>query len=322
MQQPGERDRLFNDSLVADLVATSQKYAVEATEDIIRREIEFWSPHYFHPKTSWIQCRYNHKPGKKPTLNWRCEVMLHSDLPLPSEMIKSHPQGGAQFSRKFGELISILSKKFPTYSLGLDFDTKLGVVKAWHFGKHDVSDVYTDLELRAEVPAAVSKYHDFFEKYGFSEVYCTGVDYVNNSMNFYFIFNGFFGRSVDDVKNILHDCGFDSPTKGENCDFQSLLGDCSRASAFATTFRWDSDQVERVCFYTPKDCIESKEAVEFAEKYELPTKRDKTGERKANSFVGFSFGVDGHYKKIETDYNKSYFHFLGKMMEYRDEEYN
>jgi hypothetical protein len=326
-------------NLQRDLIEAAASFDVDADQETIARELGFWGPAFFEEGRSWVQLRFNQKPGKKASLNWRCEILMPPStkqtkrtvanveraeggsgdaLRMPWEMMEGYSKldgnSCTSFQRPFGNLISTMSCELTTYAIGLDFDVKIGLAKAWHFGNHTVAEIYArsvdDDALAKELPVAGRKHLEFFDKFGFDDVYCTGVDYCNNSMNFYFIFSGTFGRSVEDVKNILAELGFSLPT--DEADPERLLLDCSRASAFAVTLRWESDRIERVCFYTPKYLLESTSTIEFAARHVLPTTRDH---RTVDSFIGCSFGGDGHYKKIETDYSRSYFKFLNKMID-------
>jgi len=77
----------------------------------------------------------------------------------------------------------------------------------WHFGKNTVKET---VEKIAELPSAVKDYLPFFKKYHLEYIYCTGVDYVNQSMNFYF---AYFDESIEHAQNLLKDLGFDTPNE-------------------------------------------------------------------------------------------------------------
>ena len=88
-----------------------------------------------------------------------------------------------------------------------DFNFNQGLVKLWHFGKNTVEET---VEKIAELPSAVRDYLPFFKKYHLEYIYCTGVDYVNQSMNFYF---AYFDESIEHAQNLLKDLGFDTPNE-------------------------------------------------------------------------------------------------------------
>jgi hypothetical protein len=100
-----------------------------------------------------------------------------------------------------------------------------------------------------------------------------------------------------EVKGVLKQLGFEGCIPSED-----VITVCSKASAFATTFRWDSDKMERVCFYTTGDKVGTSPSLQsFQETHQLPTETVD-----GRSFVGCSFGANGFYTKLESDYQGYY----------------
>jgi len=115
------------------------------------------------------------------------------------------------------------------------------------------------------------------------------------------------------------------------CNAKDVLRCAAQASAFAITFRLDKKDsaekedntahhggaVERCCFYTSTDAPSVKEVEcirEFVKEFQLPTRVEEP--MRARGFVGNSFGLNGHYNKLEFDYNHHYFEFLADLVEF------
>eukprot|EP01090_Pellita_catalonica_P000612 TRINITY_DN10420_c0_g1_i1.p1 TRINITY_DN10420_c0_g1~~TRINITY_DN10420_c0_g1_i1.p1 ORF type:complete len:313 (+),score=36.21 TRINITY_DN10420_c0_g1_i1:25-963(+) len=302
----------FIAKLKSDLSEIAAAVGAKVDPVCVTDSLCIFSPYF--TKQSWIQMRFNHKPSKLPSLNWRCEVLAaginSGAFPWDLHKRKKYSFPAAEFARPIDGLIKELTDKTETYSLGLDFDTTQGCCKIWHFGNTVVDTLLkqadADKALNRTLPASVRKSRDFLRKHNFADIYCTGVDLVNASMNFYFFFGE---RNVQEVVEILTELRC-------NCDldkWKPLFTDCCHAEAFAITFRWDTLEIERVCFYIGAHTLETNELQQFYKDHSLPSLCDNP-----NSFVGCSFGKTGHYKKIETDYNRAYFSFLGEMVTLRE----
>jgi len=203
-----------------------------------------------------------------------------------------------------------LGQKFPTAGLGVDFEPSKGLVKLWHFGRHTAEDI---LKLN-NAPKGLQDSVQKFSQNDLYKVFCTGVDYEKESMNIYFLWPEIRSRESGDVVKILQDLDIPLPTT-------QVIECCANASSFAATFKW-SGKIERVCFYTPyveSNAAQFQSTEPFAthiKEHPLPT----TVLGFPSSFIGCSLGnVNGKlefYMKLEADYQKSYFSFLSKLMDY------
>jgi len=171
----------------------------------------------------------------------------------------------------------------------------------------------------SEVPSCISHILPILSKHQLSLVFCSGVDYEKESSNIYFLWPEVRKRTVEDVRSILTDLHLHVP------EDEKIVSCCADAGSLGLTMRWDSNQVERACFYIPVtkgnyEFIEdSEKLLEFAKGHQLPS-----SEAKPNSWVGCSIGhkETDFYNKLETDYYGNYFQFLSQvaMFHYLDNQ--
>jgi hypothetical protein len=225
-------------------------------------------------------------------------------------------------------------RAFPTCAVAADFDPLHGLVKLWHFGCYTF-DQLCDL---CDGPEAMSNYRPFFERHCFSRVFCTGIDLKKRSMNVYFNLREGGAKGVEDVHQMFSDLGFDAP--GD----QHILKYITGPGSFAMTFRWNSAECERICFYVVPQAWNDREEpaaspripssiASFMDDCALPhaDDREREGEQNctwrhkpscihpANScFVSCSFAktVGSLYFKHESDWLNSYHEFLGRCVDF------
>lgn len=310
MADTGEK---FSSQLVSDIIATASKFQIPVSEAKIRESVTQYQTAFFTPnENTFVQFRVAKKPKGKEMihqLNWRSEVWINSDEDAKNllKSVRQTPHSEKPATRDVGLLIDELTEKFPTRSIALDFDPLQGMVKLWHFGRHKVEDMFS----LSHVPPAVAKYRDFFQTHDFFRVFCTGVDFEKESMNIYFMFRENHGKGKNAVTAILNELKFELQS-------ESIISYiATHCSAFALTFSWTKDTVERICFYSSSEgpaafAAEDKRFVEqpLESRAELPM-----------SFVGCSFGGD-FYTKLETDYYNSYYEFLQRTVELHLEDDN
>jgi len=287
--------------------------------DVIKNAVELFEKPFFSSfNNSYIQFRVAKKSSTPSQfiheLNWRSEVLTETSeeaKSLLSQVLSirnklNHSFSSPSSKKEHSCLIEELCNTFPTNSIALDFDPSKGLSKIWHFGRCNVIDM---LNL-VHISPFVKKYENFFKKYDFHKVYCCGIDLEKESMNIYFMFTETRGKSQEDVLTILEQLNFVKPPSVEILSF--IANFCT---AFAMTFSWANENVERICFYCARDGPASlaKEFPQFVS-HPLPSR-----ETSPKSFVGCSFGKE-FYTKLETDYINHYYDFLDKMIDFNIED--
>mmetsp|Transcript_58549 Transcript_58549/g.106672 ORF Transcript_58549/g.106672 Transcript_58549/m.106672 type:complete len:329 (+) Transcript_58549:44-1030(+) len=310
--------------LVDDVARVSAQHGVRCDLSAVRGAVVDNAP-FFTPD-SYIQLRLARKVNSmgelKHQLNFRTEVfsgpgdhravgLLRCALASVEEIPGVNACQDKGVARQY--LHEVLDA-FPTCAVAADFDPAVGLVKLWHFGACTADQ----LCKLPNTPRALAAYLPFFQKHGFSQIFCTGVDLEKLSMNIYF--NAREGGRKDGkaVLAMFHDLGFDQPSD------EAMLAYITGPGSFAMTLRWDSDSCERVCFYivpplqdTMPPCIRA-----FMDECGLPCwhkEHPEESERFAahpmnSCFVSCSFSkqLAGMYFKQESDWQNSYHELLGR----------
>jgi len=302
-----------------DIVQAASMFNVPISAEVIKDTVALFEKPFFLPsKKSFIQFRVAKKSSTHShyvhELNWRSEVLIETiedAKSLLSQVQSKLHHSFSSFTPSSNKvdhscLIEELCNTFPTRSIALDFGPTKGLSKIWHFGRCNVSAM---LNL-VHISPFVKNYENFFKKYDFHKVYSCGIDLEKESMNIYFMFTETRGKSQEDVLQILEQFNFVKPPSVEILSF--IANFCT---AFAMTFSWTEETVERICFYCARDGPASfaKEFPQFVSN-PLPSR-----EKSPKSFVGCSFGKE-FYTKLETDYFNHYYEFLDKMIDFNLED--
>lgn len=198
--------------------------------------------------------------------------------------------------RPVDRFIPEIHQIYPSWADGVDFEVNYGLSKVWLFPKG-----YLPLEdtfQLSSLPQSIKKYKSLFRKHHLDFVCLFAADYQHESMNLYFHVNSPEQRTTHYYKKLLTDLNCLIP------DFQTLEI-LTNTIEIAMTFNWHSDQVERLCFYTPNledetvfSCVGS-EMKKFIQT--CPTAIENS-----NICLGWSFAPQkpaSTYLKVDIDYN-------------------
>lgn len=305
-------------ALQNSVIETARRFQVIVDEQKVKDCLKIFNS-FFFSSNNYIQFRVAKKKNIHQ-FNWRSEYFemdMNSTQILDKilELRKNSPTVEDKINTN--SIIYELGKAFPTAGLGIDFEPSKGMVKLWHFGRYRVNDL---LKLESLPKQTLSEIIPKISEYGLSRVYCTGVDYEKQSMNFYFLWGEGGKMTENHVRGILKSLGFPFPE-------DNVIEGCVHASCFAVTINCASDKVDRVCFYIPflwqhVEYFEKEPFATHIKEHTLPTVVEDSA---SDSFVGCSIGKDNQgnldfYMKLESDYHNSYFYFLSQIMEFHSKK--
>ncbi|MBN1801601.1 MAG: hypothetical protein JW891_08865 [Candidatus Lokiarchaeota archaeon] len=244
--------------------------------DVAVRYVEFFMPHNPDPYTMAI------KEG----------LLLKNGHPIHEMIIES-------------------MNTFEMMGYGVDVDAKMGLSKIWPFV---VPGSIEPIFSMKSVPPAFKKYKQYFEEHGLTVFSLFAFDFLNHTMNIYFMLKQPAQSTHESCVKLVEDLGL-TPASEE------IMEGCRNAAHLNYTFSWESGKIERLCFGVTVD--DEKDVPthlhplikEFVEKAPLQSESRK--------FIwGATFTPRGVYYKIENDYNGTMVDFLGMGCKAGIEKYN
>jgi len=295
---------LSTEHLKQTIVDTSVRFGLQYSDKTIDEVLEYFKDAFFQD-SNWIQFRLARKRGRIEQFNWRSEI-YEPNLncgPILEQIYEGIRKLGTMdhVTSGCGAIIAELAETYPSSGLAVDFDPVGGFTKLWHWGRYNI----TQLSKLKNAPQSIQQYLPIFAEQGVSALYCTGVDYTKKSMNVYFDWCEQRKYKEDsDVQHFLRQIGFSVPS-------EDSLASMARAACLACTFRWDSPNMERCCFYMNAWAEVSEDLEQFKVDCALPTTRNSD----PFQFVACSVGPveENFYTKLESDYFGNYSTFLSKI---------
>ncbi|MBD3196646.1 MAG: hypothetical protein GF317_16440 [Candidatus Lokiarchaeota archaeon] len=241
---------------------------------------------------SSISIRTTSKPVEKRDVSIRyVELMMQHD---PDPYITATKEGlieknGHPLHKMFYEIYD----KFEMMGHGVDLDVSKGLTKIWSFmAPCPVDRIYT----METIPDSVKTLKDYFSRHGLNEFVLFALDFYHKTVNIYFLVRDPSKVKPEKYETLLKEVGFEPASR-------EIMEKCTKATTLYYTFNWETNKVERVCFGVL--CPEGAEGVpvhfhpimkEFVEK--APFATDK------RTFIyAITFSPEGHFYKIESDYN-------------------
>lgn len=233
-----------------------------------------------------VQFRSTNK--SRPRLDVRYEDIGSSERPLD---IARNAGLLVDTGGEIDKLMPGFYDHLPYLGDGVDFDAETGFAKLWFFPKgfQPVDSMY-DIP---GMPESVKAHKWFYDKHKLSLVYILGVDYLNQSMNIYLLFDRPEHHTSAVLQEMTDDLGFDVPDP-------AMIEYSQPALSAALTYTWDSPKVERICYY-----------VSFPNRAATPTDLDPMVATFVNDvpaladssyLASWTFGSKGSYLKVENDY--------------------
>jgi hypothetical protein len=178
----------------------------------------------------------------------------------------------------------------------VDIDVQGDIQKFYAFFGHKPVDL-NKIKKCEHLPESVLKNVALLESLGLKRFSIVGVDVKKDSLNLYYFvdqteFNG------AKIERILTSLGFEMP--GEQ-----ILQQMKDAVLVYFTFTRTSDQIERVCFTRVYE-DDMEEAIEIVPSFREFIEKSPVKSAKRSLMLGFTFGKNGHYLKVEWDYKSSF----------------
>jgi Aromatic prenyltransferase Orf2 len=210
-------------------------------------------------------------------------------------------------NRQVDRLVPEIYENFPLMADGIDFEVNYGLSKIWQFTK-DVFPVEQAFKIDS-MPNSLIYNANFFKKHHLNTLCIFGADYQHNSMNLYFQADSKSHKTSHFYRNILQDLNFTVPS-------DSTLELFTKTGGISVTLTWDSNKIERVCFYIPGFKRENISAYSDSSMMKFVSKCPSLV-REPDFILGWSFGLkdrSGTYLKLEIDYSGNVLSLFGKAL--------
>lgn len=181
-------------------------------------------------------------------------------------------------------------ERFPMFGHGIDISVRNGLEKIWPWfrGRMPIEEI----AALPSIPKAVGDHIEYFKKYNLNGVILFALDYRNKTMNLYFI-DPPGTYTPDQIGGMIGDLGFKVPPQEE----LELNTTCT---FIYHTFRWDSPQVERLCYVlsAPEEAMPAHMDPIFEQFIKGVPHKSETAFFTYNT----TYARRGDYMKIEADY--------------------
>lgn len=139
-------------------------------------------------------------------------------------------------------LIPEIYETFPLLVDGIDFDVNYGLAKIWLFTKGCIP-VEEAVKISC-LPKIAKECLGLFQEHDLNKVSIFAADYQHNSTNLYFPPDSKIHQNPRFHQSFLKSLNFQLPS-------EDVLNLFVRTAGIAVTFSWESNAIERVCFYVP-----------------------------------------------------------------------
>jgi hypothetical protein len=283
--------------LLADTIKASELVGVPCNEEAVWRIIEAYGDRF---SDSSLAFRTTTHPQHQRDLSLR-----YTNFFTPHDPYAIAVENGflVEEGHPLEKLASEAQARFPIFGQGIDISVRNGLEKIWPWfrGRMPIEQV----AALPSIPKAVGDHIEYFKKYDLTGAILFALDFRNKTMNVYFLTPpGTY--TAEQMGGMIGDLGFEVPSQEE-------LQLNTTATFIYHTFRWDSPQVERLCY------------VLSAPAEAMPTHLDPVIERFVNGVPrkvnpGFftyntTYARRGDYFKVEADYTGILGHLFGFVME-------
>ncbi len=271
----------------ADIVETAKLVSAPYEAQTIRRTLEQFEWGF---RNEPVEFRTSTKPVQQRGVSYRFVDYRSGRDPFRHavEVGALVPRG-----RPVDLLVPELTSKFPVIGFGVDADAKVGLEKIWPFLDH-MLPIEVAMEIRS-LPPAVRGVREYLHRHGLHHFNIVAADYHHETANLYFAMRNPFMYDADRIGRMIGELGFAVP------DRQAL--EYNANAVFANmTFSWRSDTPERLCFYVPAPAPDLVPVGANPLLAELVEKAPMLEGPRA-FIVGYTFGRQGSYIKLETDYS-------------------
>ncbi|MFX1275378.1 MAG: aromatic prenyltransferase [Promethearchaeota archaeon] len=281
--------------LVEQILKIGELIEVNCDEKAIWKVLNAYKDFY---TGSTVTIRTTTKPKEKRDISVRyLEHMIpHNPDPYTTAINEDLiEKNGEPIHMMFNEIIST----FEILGWGVDLDVRKGLSKIWPF---IVPGPFEPVYSMSTIPSSIKKHKDYFTRHGLNVFSVFGLDFLNNTINVYFMIKDPSKATPEKYGNLLKELGFELSSP-------EVMNKCCNALTIYYTFSWDTDRVERICFGI--GCHEKRQVPvnfhplikKFVEN--IPT---ITGIQKF--IYSITFTREGLFFKVENDYTESMIELL------------
>ena len=200
-------------------------------------------------------------------------------------------------------LVPEAHERIPFAGGAVDCEVNHGLSKVWQFTR-GLIPVEEAISLRF-APGSLGDHEAFLRRFHLEHFSVIGADKQHGSMNLYFWPLLDEQHTPEYVTEMIASQHFPLPS-------HDVVAECCQSGVIALTFRWDSSELERMCFYKPKH---DRRTIP-ASVSEFQVLADETPSLVAdpNFVIGWSFGSAGNYRKIEIDYTGDLLQLIATVM--------
>jgi len=224
------------EQLIEAVAVTAKHIGAEYDEDALKRPLTLLREPFEAGFTA-----YRTTTAPKRTINVRYLNLLVPfcpyDIALKNGLIKKNGHPSVGIIPTFMDYLGITPGSGATY--GVDVGAASGFEKIWYQFPDSVP--LTEILKIPGLPDGVKANVDFFKKHQHNVVKLIGVDYPAETINLYFFAMEIGGLTPQRVASFLGDLGFNVPN-------DEVLQHCATAVPLYYTFKWDTPEIQRVCF--------------------------------------------------------------------------
>ncbi len=223
------------EQLIEAVAITAAHIGAECDKDVMKRPLMVLREAFEGGFTA-----YRTTTGPKRTINVRyLNMMVHFypfDIVLKNGLIKNngHPVLGIMPAA-----IEHLGIAPSSGLCGVDVGAATGFEKIWFFFPNSVP--LAEFIKIPGLPDGVRANVDYFRKHQLDMVKLIGADFPAKSINLYFFAGEVGGLTPQKSADMLGDLGLNVPN-------DEVLQHCASAVPLYYTFKWDTPEVQRVCF--------------------------------------------------------------------------
>ncbi len=284
-------------TLFNDLVTIAELTGVGYSEETLRRVLATFENGFLNHS---IQIRSTTKPVDKRDLCFRYLDLESREHPFDYAVEHGEIVPGAH---PIFSWLPEVAERFPALGYGVDFEALRGLVKIWQF----IDGAYDPEALRAlpAMPRSFEPSLPILQELGLDSATIVGADFVNGSINLYFRPSAPSHTTGQLVTDFCERLGFQRPSLAAQAH-------AARAGCIAVTYGWESDAIERLCFYVPgftREGVPAHDPLLRRFAANVPAIVDDP-----HFIVGWSHGARGTYLKIEDDYTGDVSSIFGAAM--------
>ena len=287
--KPGFRHNNDLHTIHNDLLKAAELAEVRAAPELLWKNLSAYGDFY---SGSAVTFKTTTKPKTERGLTVR-----YVELKVPHDPYSIALSQGVlkQQDHPIYDLYHEIRDKYPMLGYGVDVDVRDGLAKIWTFIQ--IPQPISEALNLPSLPKGIKDNLDYFNSNKLSDFSLFALDYLDKTVNIYFMMDKPDIYSPDDVAEMIGQLGFEVPS-------QEVLEHCTKAVTIYYTFSWTSNKIERLCFgmSAPNPDAVPTHLHPLVERY---TKHAPMLADRRAFIYSMTFTKDGLYIKIENDYSGS-----------------